>query len=65
MNKKNTKNITKTNIIKIISIICIIILIANLLLFAFRVYSATIMWIVIIAIAIIAFPGMKILKRKI
>lgn len=60
--KKNIK--TNQNIIKIISIICIMILIANLLLFAFRIYSAAIMWAVIMVIAIIAFPGMKILKRK-
>lgn len=60
--KKNSN--TNQHIIKAISVICIIILVANLLLFAFRVYSATIMWIVIIVIAIIAFPGMKILKRK-
>lgn len=60
MKKNNQTNI----IIKTLSIICIVILIANLLLFAFRVYSAMVMWIVIIVIAIIAFPGMKILKRK-
>ncbi len=60
--KKNSN--TNQNIIKTISIICIIILIANLLLFAFRIYSAAIMWTVIVVIAIIAFPGMKILKRK-
>lgn len=60
--KKNS-NATQ-HIIKTISLICIIILVANLLLFAFRIYSATIMWIVIIVIAIIALPGMKILRRK-
>jgi hypothetical protein len=60
MKKKNNNQI----LIKTISIICIIILIANILLFAFRIYSAMIMWIVIVIIAIIAFPGMKILKRK-
>jgi hypothetical protein len=58
MNKNNQK------IVKAISIFFIIILIANILLFAFRIYSAMIMWIVIVVIAIIAFPGMKLLKRK-
>jgi len=53
-----------TILIKTISIFLIIVLIANLLLFAFRIYSATIMWIVIVIVALFAFPGMKILKRK-
>lgn len=58
------KKVNNQFIPRVISIICIIILIANLLLFAFRVYSEYIMWTVIIVIAIIAFPGMKLLKRK-
>ncbi len=58
------KNNQTNNLIKVLSIICIIILVANIFLFAFRIYSAMVMWIVIIVIAIIAFPGMKILKRK-
>ena len=53
-----------TILIKTISIFLIIVLIANLLLFAFRIYSATIMWIVIVIVGLFAFPGMKILKRK-
>ena len=53
----------RENLIKAISIICIIILIANILLFSFRVYDSLIMWIIIVVIAIIAFPGMKMLKK--
>lgn len=49
--------------IKIVSIFLIIVLILNLFLFAFKIYNATIMWIIIIIVAIIAFPGMKILKK--
>lgn len=50
--------------IKIISIACIVVLLANLLLFAFRVYDATIMWIVILLCALIAWPVMKWMKKK-
>lgn len=60
--KENTKK--NQQLIKIISIICIIALIANLLLFAFKVYSALVMWIVIIIAAIIAFPVINILKKQ-
>lgn len=49
--------------IKAISWICIVILVANMLLFAFGKISAWVMWIVIIAIALMAFPGMKYIKR--
>lgn len=52
------------SILKVISLLCIAILIANIILFSSGVYSALIMWAVIIIIALIAFPGMKILKRK-
>ena len=58
-----TDIMNRGNIIKAISIICIIILIANILLFSFRVYDSLIMWIIIVLIAIIAFPGIKMLKK--
>lgn len=51
-------------IMKIVSIICIIILISNILLFSFRVYDEWVMWGIIIAIAIIAFPGMNIMRKS-
>ncbi|MGV8150766.1 MAG: hypothetical protein ACP5NV_03505 [Candidatus Woesearchaeota archaeon] len=55
----------QSGIIKIISAFCILILVANIFLFAFRVYSAITMWIIIILMALIAFPGMKILKSRV
>ena len=50
-------------LIKIIAIFCLVIIIANLLLYSFRVISGIVFWIVIIIIAIIAFPGMKWMKK--
>lgn len=49
---------------RIVAIICIVILIANILLFSFMIYSALVMWIVIIIAALIAFPGMKWLRKR-
>lgn len=61
---RDAKKSTKITTIKIISITCIIILIANILLFSFRIYDALTMWIILAVIGIIAFPGMKLLKKK-
>jgi Zn-dependent protease with chaperone function len=54
------KNILARQILGIISIVGVI---ANALLFAFRVYGMTVFWIVIIIFAIIAFPVMNWLKK--
>jgi hypothetical protein len=59
----NAKQDNGINIMKIISITCIIILVANILLVSFKVYDALIMGGIIVIIAIIAFPGMKMLKK--
>ncbi|MEM4637890.1 MAG: hypothetical protein QXK76_02610 [Candidatus Woesearchaeota archaeon] len=61
---KTANNSRKKDIfIKILSVFLIIVLILNLFLFAFKIYNSTIMWIIIIIVAIISFPGMKILKK--
>jgi len=49
---------------KTVAIGCIIIVVANLLLFSFRVISWVIFFAIIILMAIIAFPGMKWIARK-
>jgi len=54
------KNIKLRRIIGIISLVGII---ANLLLFAFRIYSQTVFWIIIIIFAVIAWPLMNWLKK--
>lgn len=63
-NKTNSnmkgKNFKLRRIIGIVSIVGIL---ANLLLFAFRVYNQTIFWIVIIVFAVIAWPVMNWLKK--
>ena len=66
MNTRNQKerHQNNQNILKTISIFFIIVLVANILLFSFRIYSVTIMWAVIVVVAIFAFPGMKMLKRR-
>ena len=54
------KNLRARQILGITSIIGVM---ANALLFAFRVYGMTVFWIVIIIFAIIAFPVMNWLKK--
>ena len=63
MSVKTTPPKKYTDLKKILALTLIIVLIANVLLFAFRVYSATIFWCVIIISAIIAFPGMNYLNK--
>ena len=54
------KNIKLRRTIGIISLVGII---TNLLLFAFRIYSQTIFWIIIVIFAVIAWPVMNHLKK--
>ena len=49
---------------KIVALSTIFVVIMNMFLFAFRLYSVTIFWIIIIIAAIIAFPVMKWLNKK-
>lgn len=49
---------------KIIAIAGLAVLIANLLFFAFKIYSDLIFWIVLVVVALIAFPGMSWLRKK-
>ena len=49
---------------KIIGAVSIVALIINLLLFAFRVYSDLVFWIIIVIFAIVAFPVMSFVKKK-
>ena len=49
---------------KITGALAITAAVANLLLAAFRVYSFLVMWIVIVILAIIAFPGINWLNEK-
>lgn len=51
-------------LIRIIAIVSLVIIVANLLLFAFNLYSALIFWGIIILIAIIAFPGLGWLRKR-
>ncbi len=49
---------------KTIAIITLLVVVANLLLFAFNIFSLITFWIIIIVCAIIAFPGMKMLDKQ-
>jgi len=51
-------------LMRIIGYVSLTIILANMLLFSFRVYSGLIFWGIIIIIALIAFPGMKWMQKK-
>ncbi|MFA5797399.1 MAG: hypothetical protein WC916_05165 [Candidatus Woesearchaeota archaeon] len=51
-------------LIRIISILAFVVAIANILLFAFRIINAAMMWFVIVILALIAWPGINYLRKK-
>ena len=51
-------------LIKVISVISLVIIVANLLLVSFQVYSWIVFWGIIILVALVAFPGMNWLQKK-
>jgi hypothetical protein len=67
MSKKieRQKSSEKNSLIrKILGIISLIIIVSNIFLrFAFRIYDDTIFWIIIVIVAIIAWPVMNYLKK--
>ena len=62
--KLHDKNDGNSRIIKVVAIVSLVVVILNLLLFSFRLISATLFWVVIIVIALIAFPGLNFLKKN-
>ncbi len=53
-----------SKLIRIVALVSIAVVMANILLFAFHVYSDTAMWIVLVIAAVIAWPGLNWLKKK-
>ena len=51
-------------ILRLVAIIALLAALLNMLFRALRVYSDSIFWIIIIILALIAFPGMKWLARR-
>lgn len=54
----------KESIIKAVALVAVVILVANLALFAALRYNALAFWLIIILVAVIAFPLLKWLKKE-